>query len=281
MDKQLTDAPELAEKFFRKQGLQYYASGENHDYLADEILLIDRRESDALLAAGDTCYELLRDTARRCLGDPDRMRQLGIPAFAVPHLQWSVDNEWDDFVVGRFDFAGGTDGLPIKLIEFNADTCSLLPETTVIQPEVLRKARVKTLRNDLADALRDNLKRIGKARGGTVGAGGHLGSEDDQLNLEVILRAARAAKWKKIDGLELAQLTFDPEYGLLADLGVGEPLRYPYLFKFFPWDWAADRGARPLGVTGRNEPQQAGPGTESCLDDAAAVQGPAGFRLPG
>ena len=30
---------------------------------------------------------------------------------------------------GRFDLSGGLDGKPIKLIEFNADTATCIPET--------------------------------------------------------------------------------------------------------------------------------------------------------
>ena len=41
-------------------------------------------------------------------------------------------------VVASFDLAGGLDGLPIKLIEFNADTPTSLFETSIVQWALLK-----------------------------------------------------------------------------------------------------------------------------------------------
>lgn len=56
--------------------------------------------------------------------------------------QYVIDND----LYGRFDLSGGIDGKPIKLIEFNADTPTLLFEKTVIQYMLLQY-------NQLRDAI--------------------------------------------------------------------------------------------------------------------------------
>lgn len=237
MDSRLRDAPVLKEKFFSRAGLSYYAEGENHDYLSDEILLLSMQEEAEALRVADDLYEVLRSTLRRCLIDPERLHKLGIPDKAIPLIEWSVENEWDDYVFGRFDFAGGMDGLPLQLLEFNADTCSLLPETTVIQPEAVRKAGFTPLRNDVAKTLTDLFGELKKARGNAIAAATHLGDTDDLLNLKVIIQAAKDAKWK-VDTIELPELIFDDENGLLMEKsGHDNFARYYYLLKFIPWDW--------------------------------------------
>ncbi len=238
--RRLIDALPRPERFARKQGLDYFTSGENHDYLADEVLLIRSEEATAALRAGDTAYALLRDTVRRCLDDPARFARLGIPNRCRTLLEWSVANEWDDFLFGRFDWAGGLDGLPPRLLEFNADTCSLLPETGLLQPEVLRQAGVKRpAPNDLIASLEEQFRAIGVARGGTHGLFAHLGYPEDELNVGFLADRARKADWKQVLTAALPDATFDPDHGLAADPKPGKTVRYYYLFKFFPWDWIA------------------------------------------
>lgn len=239
VDKRLRPAPNLPERFVRKRGLTYFTSGENEDYLAEDILLLSQQEADETLRAGNELFELLRQTARHALSDTEQFRLLGIPDWCRPLLQWSVQHEWDDYLFGRFDFAGGFDGQRLRLIEFNADTSSLLPETAVLQPEILRKARLKAAPNRLADSLKETFRRIGAARKGTVGLGSYLGYEEDLHNLDVLTEAARSAGWKQVDTINLPSVIFDPDAGLLVELQAGSTTRYYYLIKYFPWDWIA------------------------------------------
>lgn len=239
VDSRLTDAPRLKERWVKKQGLAYYTTKENEEYLADEILSINPGEATAALRAGDEAWDLLRACARRSAFDENRLKGLGIPDFAIPLLQWSVENEWDDFLVGRFDFAGGLIDLPLKLIEFNADTASLLPETTVFQPEIIRKAGLKPAPNDLQAALESNARRLGGGRKDTAIAAAHLGSQDDSHNTDVLARAATAAKWGRVDSVMLPTLEINPDEGVFFEAAPGRWIHYGTLIKFFPWDFAA------------------------------------------
>jgi glutathionylspermidine synthase len=73
---------------------------------------------------------------------------------------WENDVHWH--LYSRFDLAGGIDGKPIKLIEFNADTPTSLFETAIIQWAMLKANGLdeSSQFNNLYEALKDNFKRI-------------------------------------------------------------------------------------------------------------------------
>lgn len=238
MDKRLKDSPRLKDRWVRKQGLDYYTTGENHDYLSDEILQLTKAEAEAYMRAGQEAYDLLRATARRSLADPARRTELGVPDRAVPLLEWSIQKEWDNYLIGRFDFAGGFDGLPLKLIEFNADTASLMPETIVLQPEILKKAGIIEAPNNLLAGLTEALRHIGpNARKDTANVVAHMGHTDDELNAEMIARAVKDAGWGRADAVPLPDLDFNPDEGLFYEAKPGRWLHYGTMIKFFPWDF--------------------------------------------
>ncbi|WP_169435049.1 glutathionylspermidine synthase family protein [Neolewinella persica] len=239
MDNRITDAPRLKDRWFSKQGLSFYAEGENEDYLADEILSLHSTEATAAMRAGDEAWDVLRACARKSAYIEDRLLGLGIPDFAVPLIKWSVENEWDNFLVGRFDFAGGLDDLPLKLIEFNADTASLLPETTVLQPEIISKAGLKPAPNGLLAALEANARRLGGGRKDTAIAAAHLGSADDRHNTDVLAHVATAAKWGRVDTIMLPDLEINPDEGVFHEAKPDRWIHYGTMIKFFPWDFAA------------------------------------------
>jgi len=61
----------------------------------------------------------------------------------IPLIYWNTCSDWENDVhghlYGRFDLAGGIDGKPIKLLEFNADTPTALFESAIIQWAILGK----------------------------------------------------------------------------------------------------------------------------------------------
>ena len=59
---------------------------------------------------------------------------------------------------GRFDISGVINGKSPKLIEFNADTATVLPETAIIQKEQLAGAR--KLPKDQFNNIYDDLLEI-------------------------------------------------------------------------------------------------------------------------
>ena len=239
VDSRLRPARRLSAIFAQRERLQYFTTGDNYDYLADEVLLLEESETEAALRAGDALFELLRDTARRSLEDPRRRALLGVTEVQRPLLEWSVEHEWDDYYCGRFDFSGGIDDIPLHLIEFNADTCSLLPETLYIQPEVLRQADLRAAPNRLAEALRARAERLLAPDPEAPVLATHLGYEEDAVNLRALARPFERKGRTAPLLMELPHLIFDPEEGVLVELGPDDFLRYELLLKYFPWDFAA------------------------------------------
>ena len=240
VDKRLIPAKPLKSSFVKKADLSYYTTGENHDYLAEDLLGVTEAEETAFLRAADTAYDILRDTARTVAESDGLMKACGIPESAFPLIRWSIENEWDDYLIGRFDFSGGFDGVAIKLIEFNADTCSLMPETTTLQPELLSRARQKEGKNNLLADLERRLSRIGQSPDlpGTALLLADMGHDDDYHNAHVIAKAAKKAGWASAQHMLLERVTFDPDDAMMVDNGKGESIVYDVLFKFFPWDFA-------------------------------------------
>jgi glutathionylspermidine synthase len=73
---------------------------------------------------------------------------------------WENDVHWH--LYGRFDLAGGIDGKPIKLLEFNADTPTALFETAIVQWAILKQNGMEETAqfNGLYEALLENFKRL-------------------------------------------------------------------------------------------------------------------------
>ncbi|MCG3720256.1 glutathionylspermidine synthase family protein, partial [Aliarcobacter butzleri] len=94
--------------------------------------------------------------------DNDLFHELNIPFNLVEIIKESWENEVHWHLYSRFDLAGGIDGHPIKLIEFNADTPTSLFETAIIQWAILKANGLDEASqfNNLYEALKDNFKRI-------------------------------------------------------------------------------------------------------------------------
>ena len=121
VDNRLTAATLPPSSFLRNEGLDWFVKGENEDYLVPAFFRLSPAEVQALNEAAQHAAQLLKEAALKVARE-NRWRELGIPDRAIPLLKYSLAHELDDYLIGRFDFAGGIDGLPLKLIEFNADT---------------------------------------------------------------------------------------------------------------------------------------------------------------
>src|SRR5574344_2302479 len=94
--------------------------------------------------------------------DNELFHDLNIPFNLVEVIKESWENDVHWHLYSRFDLAGGIDGKPIKLIEFNADTPTSIFETAIIQWAMLKfnEFDEDAQFNNLYDALKDNFKRI-------------------------------------------------------------------------------------------------------------------------
>ncbi|MCF6206509.1 MAG: glutathionylspermidine synthase family protein, partial [Sulfurovum sp.] len=111
--------------------------------------------------AGNTLYDMFVEAAQFVI-DNDLFHEIGIPFNLVELIKESWENDIHWHLYGRFDLAGGIDGKPIKLLEFNADTPTALFETAIVQWAILKQNDMEETAqfNGLYEALLDNFKRL-------------------------------------------------------------------------------------------------------------------------
>lgn len=229
----------------RREGLDWLSTGENEDYFAEEILVVNSREKQDWTDAAQQCYNDMLATAQKAIAAQE-WGNLGIPQNARRLVEYSFANELDNFLLGRFDFAGGFDDFPIKLLEFNADTCTLIPETAHVQRhlwvEMPRRKKKGTgpfdpLLASLIEQFKQLLKRYPDREPNILFSS--MGYEEDQINLDVLVEAAQKAGFKQVHQINLEAVIFDPEEGIFIEIGEERFISFDFWYKLFPWDFIA------------------------------------------
>ena len=148
-------------KFLEEIGFFWHTDPDNTPYVANEIVVINSEEADAYYEASNELYEMFAEAGDYVI-ENDLFHEIGIPFNLVEAVKMSWDNDIHWHLYGRFDFAGGIDGKPIKLIEFNADTPTSLFETSILQWAMLKLNNMEESHqfNNLYEALGDNFKRL-------------------------------------------------------------------------------------------------------------------------
>lgn len=252
VDNRLYPAPIPSLRFMRREGMEWLSTDENEDYFAEEIIGLEEKERRAWVDAAQDCWEAIRKTARR-LGQEERWRELGIPHNAHELVRYSLEHEWDDFLLGRFDFAGGFGDYPIKMLEFNADTCSLIPETAHVQRHLwveMRRQQGRGPFDPLLVALTRRFQTILKQhpdREPTLLLS-TLGYEEDWLNVDVIAEAAQNAGFQQVHKVALDAVIFDPDNGLFIEIGPERFVHFGFWYKMIPWDFFAYEEPELMGM---------------------------------
>lgn len=141
-------------------GMTWHTDDDGSDYITDELVELSEAEAEAYYAAANALYDMYVQAAEYAI-EKQLYYELGIPS----NLVGLIENSWerDDWhLYGRFDLAGGLDGHPIKLIEFNADTPTGLFETSIIQWAILKANGMDESRqfNNIHAMLQENFRRL-------------------------------------------------------------------------------------------------------------------------
>ena len=151
----------LSDEYLESIGFVWHTDSDNSSYISDEIIVINEDEANAYYEATNELYDMFAQAGQYVI-DNDLFHELNIPFNLVEIIKESWENEVHWHLYSRFDLAGGIDGKPIKLIEFNADTPTSLFETAIIQWAMLKANGLDEASqfNNLYEALKDNFKRI-------------------------------------------------------------------------------------------------------------------------
>lgn len=151
----------VPDEIYEKLGFYWYTSPQDKSYIADELVVISEAEGDAYYRAANELYDMYIQAGQHVI-DQKLYPLLDIPSNLVEMIETSWDDDSHFHLLGRFDLAGGLDGLPIKLIEFNADTPSLIFEVALVQWLLLKHNKMKEENqcNNLYEAIKDNFSRL-------------------------------------------------------------------------------------------------------------------------
>ncbi len=215
-------------------------------YVAREAVQLPEADAEALLQAADTLYDMLVEAIPDPIPD-DFLHKLAIPANlweAVRH-SWNDERYWH--LYGRFDLALTPDGP--KLLEFNADTATSLPETSVVQWASLVAAGQATdgrQANGLFECLEDQFRHwrsLNNDRQATLLLVYLPDSAEDEANCAVLAEAARTAGFAdvftcSVDAMKVSVQGEDR--GVWAETGPAQWQRFDFLFKLVPWEILAE-----------------------------------------
>lgn len=151
----------LTNDYLESIGFSWHTDLDNSSYISDKFVVLSENEAEAFYDATNELYEMYIEAGQYVI-DHNLFHELDIPFNLVDLVKksWEDDVHWH--LYGRFDLAGGIDGKPIKLIEFNADTPTSLFETAIIQWAMLKYNGLDEASqfNSIYEAIGDNFRRI-------------------------------------------------------------------------------------------------------------------------
>jgi len=157
----LVETEPLTEAYLEKIGFVWHTDSDESSYLSDCLVQVTKAEANAYYEATNTLYEMYVEAGQYVI-DHDLFHEIGIPFNLIEQIKTSWESEVHWHLYGRFDLAGGIDGQPIKLLEFNADTPTALFETAIVQWAMLKHNGMDASKqfNILYDKLLENFQRL-------------------------------------------------------------------------------------------------------------------------
>ncbi len=232
----------LTPEFLESIGFFWHTDGDSTPYIADEAVAVTEDEAEAYYEAANTLYAMYVEAGEHVVQN-DLFHEIGIPFNLVDAVKKSWENDVHWHIYGRFDLAGGIDGKPIKLLEFNADTPTALFETAIIQWALLKANDMDESGqfNNVYEAIRDNFKRLivlegdledfeRYYKGWKILFSSIRGSIEDENTTRLLQKIADDA------GFHTAFAYVD-EVEFAEDEGIFfEKTNYEYWFKLIPWE---------------------------------------------
>lgn len=232
----------LRTDYLEKIGFSWHTDLDNSPYITDELVQVSQNECEAYYNAANELYDMFIKAAQYVI-DNDLFHELGIPFNLVEIIKMSWENEVHWHLYGRFDFAGGLDGEPIKLLEFNADTPTGVFETAILQWAMLKQNNLEenSQFNDLFDGLIENFRRLITLEDDTskfdeLNEGWKIlfstvsGSDEDTITTRFLQAAAKQAGFETNFAF-VDEIEFSDDEGIFYN---GQ--NYEYLFKLIPWE---------------------------------------------
>ncbi len=215
---------------------------DNTPYLVDKLVQVQEMEAEAYAVASNELYDMFVEAGDYVI-ENNLFHELNIPFNLVDIIKASWENDVHWHLYGRFDFAGGLDHVPIKLLEFNADTPTLLLDTAIAQWAMLKYNNLDEYRqfNNLHECIKENFQRLVTLEesvekfdeyyeGWKILFASVRDAREDEDTTKYLQSIAQEAgfltEFAYIDEIE-----FDPNEGIFYN-----DIQYDYFFKLVPWE---------------------------------------------
>lgn len=234
MEDRIEDLPGIPIREIADNGFKWFLGQE---YLVPEAIYVAPEEVDEFASVANLGYTTYIQAVKKIIEEaqwdlfdlPLSMRRLIIDSWEKNHMH----------LIGRFDIAGGLDDIPCKILEFNADTPTMLPETTFFQ-KFFREGYYQRnwtcfnrLYPDLVKGFKQLLKETPEKDPTIVITS--LGYEEDVLNAEIIRKAAEEAGFEA-EYADLELVIFDDD-GVYLEFDNDTEIRFDFMFKLVPWEF--------------------------------------------
>jgi len=234
----LNSSPETQ---LRNVGWDWMLGADTLPYLTNEAVTVKTYEADAYYNAANELYEIYAEAAQHAI-DRNLWKEMGIPESLIEliKLTWEDDRHWH--IYGRFDLAGGVSREPIKLIEFNADTATCIPETAVVQWAHLKANHMDESKqfNNVYEALKEQfaeLRRRNMHLTPTLLFSTMRDAPEDDTNVAVLGEAAREAGFD-VEFSYMDEVEFTATEGIFKQNPKnGKFEQFDFWFKLVPWEY--------------------------------------------
>lgn len=242
----------ISNELMEEVGMTWHTDRDGTPYVPNEIVPVTEAEAEGYYEAANTLYDMFVEAGQHVI-DNDLFFELDIPFNLISQIKRSWEND-DLHLYGRFDFAGGIDGVPIKLIEFNADTPTSLFETAVVQWALLKANGMDEARqfNNVYEAIGNNFRRLVTGEEDPDTFGEHYNYQnilfssiadmpEDERTVRFLQQIASEAGFQT-DFAYMGEVGFAEETGIFK-----EETKFDYWFKLYPWE---DIALQTDGITG-------------------------------
>lgn len=237
---ELIDTKPLTKEFLESIGFYWHTDPDNSNYVNNQVVKVFQEEADNYYEATNELYDMFV-TAGEYVIENELFHELNIPFNLVDVIKKSWEEDYHWHLYGRFDLAGGIDGKPIKLIEFNADTPTALLETSLIQWAMLKANELNEdyQFNNIYEAIRDNFKRL-TVLNDSVEKFSNQGLKILFSSVEGSIEDENTVRYLQSIANEAG---FTTEFAYVHDVGFDEregiffnEQKYEYWFKLIPWE---------------------------------------------
>mgnify|MGYP001156665719 CR=1 FL=1 len=238
---QLKSLSRSPENIFQSLGWDWMLGTDTAPYVTSDVVSVSEDVAEIYYEAGESLMEMFRSAGKYVI-DNHLFREMGIPENLVEMIQYTWADERHVHLYGRFDLAFDEQDQQPKLIEFNADTATCLPETAIVQWAQLKSngldedRQFNTLFEELVERFR-LIKTLNSDLTPSIVFSTLRDYPEDESNVSILMEAAKEAGFDTAFAY-IDELDFSPTDGMyIHDPENAAFVRFDFWFKLIPWEF--------------------------------------------